>query len=147
MSQLMVRAPILTSLIRERPVALAITGLALVQELFVLKGWSSWPCPMLHLIGIPCPACGLSRAIGSLLHGDWAAMLRLHAFAPVFAIALIVIAGAAVMPTSSRRHLQSFVETIERRTGVSSVLLVAFLVYWAARLTIDLPTFIQIIRG
>lgn len=33
-------------------------------------------CPIRHFTGIPCPGCGMSRALGCLLRLDWEGSLR-----------------------------------------------------------------------
>jgi hypothetical protein len=33
-------------------------------------------CPIRHVTGIPCAGCGMSRALGCLLRGDWAGSLH-----------------------------------------------------------------------
>lgn len=35
-------------------------------------------CFVRRATGFPCPGCGMTRAFGSLAHGDWAAAWRLH---------------------------------------------------------------------
>ena len=40
-------------------------------------------CPSAALLGIPCPGCGLTRATLALVHGDFAAALRLHPLVPI----------------------------------------------------------------
>ena len=35
-------------------------------------------CPLLRLTGIPCPGCGMTRAVLALLRGDFAGALQLH---------------------------------------------------------------------
>ena len=35
-------------------------------------------CPFLWLTGIPCPLCGLTHALWSLLHGGFVAALRVN---------------------------------------------------------------------
>jgi hypothetical protein len=139
--------PILASLMRERPVALSITGFALTQVILVANHLPGWPCPLLSLFGVPCPGCGLSRAIGAMVRGDWSTMITFHAFAPLFGIALVLIAIAAFLPDPHRRGLYALVELVERRTGATALLLVALLLYWAARLATDPSTFIALIRS
>jgi hypothetical protein len=37
-----------------------------------------WPCPILTVFGVPCPACGMTRATRSALHGDFAHATAMH---------------------------------------------------------------------
>ena len=37
-----------------------------------------WGCPVQHFTGVPCPGCGLSRALFALLRLDFAAAFRYH---------------------------------------------------------------------
>ena len=46
-------------------------------------------CPLRRLTGVPCPTCFLTRATSAALTGDWPTAVRLHAFGPVVAIALV----------------------------------------------------------
>lgn len=139
--------PILASIIRDRPVALAISGFAVVQEILVLTGLPGWPCPMLHVLGIPCPGCGLSRAIGALLRGDWNTMVTFHLFAPIFVVGLFLVAVAAILPEKPRQQMRTYVEMIERRSGVTALLLIGLMLYWVARLATDPSAFIHLIRS
>ena len=58
-----------------------------------LKGLAPWlpgpGCPWRHLTGIPCPTCFLTRATSAALRGDWPTSVRLHAFGPLVALALV----------------------------------------------------------
>lgn len=51
---------------------------ALIVPLLALRAfWTpgsagGWQCPLLHETGVPCPACGATRAIGHAVHGDLA---------------------------------------------------------------------------
>ncbi|MFN9620417.1 MAG: DUF2752 domain-containing protein [Synechococcaceae cyanobacterium] len=49
-----------------------------------------WPCPLRALTGIPCPGCFLSRATAAALTGQLQESVRLHAFGPPLAVALLV---------------------------------------------------------
>lgn len=40
-------------------------------------------CPMKHMLGIPCPGCGLTRATESLVTGDVGAALAFHPLVPL----------------------------------------------------------------
>ena len=37
-----------------------------------------WNCPIKYLTGVPCPGCGLSRALAALLRLDFWTALRFH---------------------------------------------------------------------
>jgi hypothetical protein len=77
----------------------------------------------------------LTRATLELLAGQWRAALSHHAFAPVLLVALAVIGGASLLPAGLRITLIDGVERIERRTGLTAVVLVGLVLYWIARWT------------
>ncbi len=135
--------PILASVMCSRPAALAITGAAAAQSILLAAGLPGWPCPFRHVLGIPCPGCGLSRALVALLHGDWHTTLATHAFAPILLAALLLIGCAALLPAQPRQALIAYTAAIERRTGLTALLLIGLVFYWAARLALDPAAFIQ----
>lgn len=45
-------------------------------------------CPSRLLLGLPCPGCGMTRAVAALLRGDLAGAFILHPWAPVLAAQL-----------------------------------------------------------
>ena len=122
------------SLLRDRRVALVVTGLAAAQVAAVASGVGGWPCPVKSALGIPCPGCGLTRATVSLLGGEFEAALRLHAFAPVLLLGLAALAVAALLPAARREAFAGAVARFERRTKAAYVLLGAMILYWSVRL-------------
>src|ERR1700716_3309549 len=51
-------------------------------------------CPFRLLTGLPCPGCGLTRSLVSLLHGDLSAAVLSHPPGPIAAsilLALVII--------------------------------------------------------
>jgi hypothetical protein len=140
-------APILAAILRDRRLALAISGVATLNlALFALHA-PTWQCPLLNAFGVPCPGCGLTRAIALLFKGDWRASMTMHAFAPFFLIGLVVIGLGAVLPGRGRQALIGNLQTIEQRTAITTVLLAAFFAYWLVRLLFLQSTFFQLIRG
>jgi hypothetical protein len=51
-------------------------------------------CPIRALLGIPCPGCGLTRALLLCFHGDFAASLDLHPLAPALLAQTIILFAA-----------------------------------------------------
>ncbi|MET0554333.1 MAG: DUF2752 domain-containing protein [Vicinamibacteria bacterium] len=126
--------PLLGPLLEQRLVArifLAAGALQVGLTFFQLPGW---PCPFRATTGRPCPGCGMSRALAALVRGDWSAALFLHAFAPLFAAAGVLLLLAAVLPAESRSRLAGQVAAVERATGAAVWLAGAFMVYWLVRL-------------
>ena len=102
---------------------------------------------MRHTLGIPCPGCGLSRAVGALLHGDVEASLKFHAFAPIFLISLILIGAVWVLPTVPRQRIIRWTRLFELKTGLVAVGLMGLMVYWLARLVWGGESYTQLIMG
>ncbi len=53
-------------------------------------------CPMKRVTGIPCPGCGMTRAVRLLLHGDFAGATRMHPLVWVVIPLLAVLAALEV---------------------------------------------------
>ncbi|MFN0088478.1 MAG: DUF2752 domain-containing protein [Blastocatellia bacterium] len=128
------RSPVLSSLMGDRTAAGAICAVGALQAGLVLGGLPAWQCPMLATTGIPCPGCGLSRAVALFLRGEWPRAMETHAYAPVLIFTLSLLLLALVLPGELRRKLISAVEAVERRTAVSAALLIGIVIYWLARL-------------
>lgn len=139
--------PILAAILRDRRLALAITGVATLNlALFALHA-PTWQCPLLSASGVPCPGCGLTRAIALLFQGDWRASMTMHAFAPFFLIGLVVIGLGALLPSRGRQVFIGNVQKVEQSTAITTVLLAALLAYWLVRLLFLKATFLQLISG
>jgi Protein of unknown function (DUF2752) len=123
------------SLLRSRPATALLAGIAALQLGLTAFGLPGWPCPLLHGLGIPCPGCGLSRATIELLRGQWRAALSHHAFAPLLLAATLVIGGTSLLPERFRLALICGIERLERRTGLTALVLTGLVLYWIARLT------------
>lgn len=104
----------------------ALTGYLWLKGLHpVLPGFS---CPLRALTGIPCPTCFLTRATAMALHGDLAGAVRLHAFGPLAAGALLVWSVLAI-----RRRRFMPVGLRAWPLGMAALGLVA---YWGVRMTL-----------
>lgn len=126
--------PMFASLIRERLTALLLGGIVVLQVGLVIMGLRGWRCPIRETLGIPCPGCGLSIAMVTLLQGKWREALSLHAFAPIFLFGSALTIAVSLLPTHPRRAVINQIATLERRTGITVLLMIALIVYWIVRL-------------
>ncbi len=77
--------------------------LALAAAVFAVFWLLKLPCPILGLTGVPCPTCGVSRALFALLAGDVAASLALHPLAVPLTVAVLL---CLLLPVVKRKGLQ-----------------------------------------
>ncbi|MBW4440840.1 MAG: DUF2752 domain-containing protein [Plectolyngbya sp. WJT66-NPBG17] len=136
---------LLSSLMRSRQLCVILAGTATLHFGLMSIGLPSWQCPIRHGLGVPCPGCGLSRATLELLHGHFDHALKIHAFAPIVVGVAGLILFTIVLPKSPRIRLVRIVDRIERRTGITIVLLGSFLVYWLIRLCFFTNEFYQFV--
>lgn len=134
MLKTLVTKPVLAPLLKSREFCLITVGILGAHLTLVALGLPGWPCPIRSTLGIPCPGCGLSRAANTLLRGNWREALTIHAFAPLFVLAVALVALVGLLPTPSRIKLVGWMEIAERRTGFFFWLLTALVVYWLARI-------------
>jgi len=76
-----------------KPVAVAVGAVVASAGLLVFDPngpGSLWPpCPLFALTGIQCPACGSTRMVHALLHGDVAAAFHFNAVMLVFGLPVL----------------------------------------------------------
>jgi len=76
-----------------------------VGVLGLAAAWPALPvhpplaCPLLAITGVPCPLCGMTRAVVAAVHGDLAASLRYN---PAGLIVILVIVTLLVTPRLRR---------------------------------------------
>jgi hypothetical protein len=139
--------PVVFPLLRSRKFTVIFFCAAAIQLTLVNFKVFGWTCPFLHLVGVPCPGCGLTRATSLLLLGDFKASLTYHAFAPVSLLGLLLVGSASLLPDQARLPMISRLELLERRSGLTIILLFALVFYWLARLLFLQAAFVQLIRG
>jgi len=118
----------------ERRATLLLLAASALQVGLVMIGLPGWPCPVKTFLGIPCPGCGLSSAMGYLLQGQWENALHSHAFAPFFLFGFVLAAAVSVLPGDTQRQAVRRVAHVERRTGMVAFLLLGLVAYWVLRL-------------
>ena len=128
------RQPWLAGLMKER----RLCGWIVLATIMLLTanrfGISLWFCPFRVVTGVPCPGCGLTRAVSSLAAGRWAEALQFHPFVPFFGLAWILLFLAVVLSVSARERLIGSVRSFECKTGLTAILLIAFAAYGLTRM-------------
>jgi len=82
-----------------------------------------------------------------LLQGDVHGAVRFHAFAPIFIILISMMMLATVLPKTVAEPFIQKAETLERKTGITLIILSGLILYWLARLLLSPTMFAQLIRG
>ncbi len=139
-------APV-SPLLQDRKFAMVVAGTAGLQIALVSLNLPGWECPFFRVTGIPCPGCGLTRAVIFLLKGDLQASLRFHAFAPVVLLAAMALVLVLLLPRSITQPAIAKLNKLERQTGFTVIILVGLILYWLARLLFMQTAFVQLIRG
>ncbi len=128
------KQPVFSAILANRTETLAIVGAGALQIGLHLAGLPGWACPFKQLTGIPCPGCGLTTATGQLVHAEFGASLRTHAFAPIFVAAFLLMVIVIVLPKDLSQRLVSAIAQVERTSGATAWVLTALMVYWIVRL-------------
>lgn len=120
---------------RRYPLRAILVGWAwIVGALPAVLGLS--PCPIAALTRVPCPGCGMTRAMRLLAAGDVGASLHMHPLAvpSVVATALVMMATVGVTWTRGT-PIDLMKERVGRWVAASFVLVnVAIFIFWVARM-------------
>lgn len=66
-------------------------------------------CLFKHVTGLPCPTCGMTRALCYAVRGDWAQSVACHPLGPLVALALVAwMCWSAAEAFRGRPMLDSF---------------------------------------
>jgi hypothetical protein len=90
-------------------------------------------CPFHRLTGLPCPTCGMTRAVCHAVHGHWALSVSAHPAGLILAAGLV---GWMLWAAARAWRGQPMAEALRR--GVARALIVAGIavsgVFWIAQL-------------
>jgi len=75
---------------------------------FLAFDWVTAPgslvlCPLRAVTGVPCPSCGLTRALAHLERGHWADAVRFHPFAPLVFLLVLALAVMLAFELATRK--------------------------------------------
>jgi hypothetical protein len=134
--------PLIANLLEQRCMSLAILGAVGLQTGLTMAGLPGWPCLFRHSLGLPCPGCGLSRAMAALLQGEWDSAFSFHAFAPLILMLIFLVAASMLLPDGPRRRLIAGFAGVERRSGLGALVIAGMLLYWLGRLLFFYDTYL-----
>ena len=125
--------PVLAPLLQNRWLICTFVAFGIAQLLLVFFGLPGWQCPIYETLAVNCPGCGLTTAITMLLQGHWQPAVQAHAFAPVILIVLMMMLVAMGLGSAYLRKFSASVERLERKSGITAILLLSMVVYWLLR--------------
>jgi len=94
----------------------------LVLALIPSEGFNVILCPMQNIFGLPCPACGITRSMSSLLNLD---ILHSFQYHPLGIVVLAVIITALIMNHSDFLYIR-----IYKKISIYHSLIVLFIITW-----------------
>jgi hypothetical protein len=127
-------SPAFSTLLSNRAEGLVLVIVAGLQLGLHLFGLPAWACPFKAVFGIPCPGCGMTAAIGELLHGRVREAWNTHPFAPIFFVAFLILLVSILLPRPLQTKLAEAFARLEMRTGIAAWVLSALMLYWVVRL-------------
>lgn len=90
-------------------------------------------CPTRRMLGIPCPACGLTRSVAALARGEARESIRYHPLG--IPVALAVIVGLLCYPLRYSRPVAASLARLDENPELLKRLLVLGIFgLWLARL-------------
>ncbi len=91
-------------------------------------------CAFKHLTGLPCPTCGLTRALCHAVRGDWGQSFASHPAGPLLALALFVWMSWSAAEASRGQPIQDAFRGRLANALVAAGIALS-LVFWIVRLT------------
>lgn len=126
--------PLLAPMLQNRWLISIFVAFGVAQLSLVYTGLGGWRCPIYETLGVICPGCGMTTAMAMLLKGHWQLAVQTHAFAPVILIVLMLMLIAIPLPAAYLRKFSGSVERLERKTGITAILLLSMVIYWLLRI-------------
>jgi hypothetical protein len=137
--------PVIAPILRRQGLSLVLGLAGGAQVVATLLNTPAVSCPVMEIVHVPCPGCGLSRACAAMIRGDWLLAIRMHAFAPLFLAAIVLLILSGCLPTWARLQLATTMGRFERNTALPSLLLVVLVLYWLARLLYAPSAFLRLV--
>jgi hypothetical protein len=65
-------------------------------------------CPILHLTGIPCPTCGMTRSFMAIAQGDFSLAIQHHLLGPIVFAGFVGVAIHIAVELLTARRVKAF---------------------------------------
>ncbi len=88
-------------------------------------------CPFLNITGLPCPACGMTRACVFTAHGDFAAALAANPLGPALMAGSAAILGMLAAMIVTRAPRLPVEEFLRKRPWVRVTAVALVILNWA----------------
>lgn len=105
-----------------------------VSFIFPVGGLGIDLCVLHAATGLPCPGCGLSRAISAISQGDFSAALGLNPFAFFAWPTFLALAVMALLPRKVRAQVEAPLRRSTRAAKIYELIFFAFLGFGVIRL-------------
>lgn len=126
--------PVIASLLRRTFLCRLLLLAAALHLAGAAMGVAIFECPLLTVCRIPCPGCGLTRAVQLLLAGEFRNSMRAHIFAPLALLTLVILVAGCMLPLTLRSRCAAHIERYENYSGISQLAFIALWLYWVYRL-------------
>lgn len=126
--------PILAPIMRDRTISLILAAIPLVFLVLEDTTPFHWVCPFHALTNLPCPGCGMTRALISLAHLDVVEAVSMHPFSPLLVLGWTGWVIISVAPSKTRMKAIETIELIERKTAAVYLFFALFIAFGLARL-------------
>lgn len=127
-------APWLAPLLRQVVLCRVVVATVMVLGTGHLLGYTLWPCLFANVTGLPCPGCGMTRAMGALVRGEGSTAMQFHPFAPGFLALGLLVALVALTPRNLHGGLVRIIERLEVKTRAPTFFLLAAVIYGLLRM-------------
>lgn len=92
-------------------------------------------CTTYKMFGYPCPGCGLTRSVASILHGHFASAWGYHPMGYGVALVFVLMVLTALVPKSVSNHWRTNPPVSDKVVGVvGGAAIISLLIYGLVRM-------------
>ena len=126
--------PVIAPIMRERPTAFILALIPLVFVVLDATDVFHWKCPFFAFTNLPCPGCGMTHAVMSLVQLELSDAIEVHPLSPLLLLGWLAWVIISIVPSKQRLFTIEKIEFLERKSGVVYLILALFIVFGLVRL-------------